>query len=132
MSIKVDVGTPPEGYKEWTTALVKFHGFVNLPTTRGEYVASPKISCFGHQWRLRLYPGGNNRSDEGYATISFVHGSNTSITIQHGYSVRDADGKEVVYMNRSQMSLVLLVHKLQGIMHGLPQTLPGDRHLWNY
>ena len=49
MSIKLDVGTPPEGYKEWTNALVRFHGFVNLPTTRGEFVASPKISCFGHQ-----------------------------------------------------------------------------------
>ena len=79
MSIKLDVGTPPEGYKEWTNALVRFHGFVNLPTTRGEFVASPKISCFGHQWRLRLYPGGHANSPESYVAVDLGNISNTSI-----------------------------------------------------
>ena len=34
----MDVGTPPEGYKEWSTALVRFHGFANLSTTRDDHV----------------------------------------------------------------------------------------------
>jgi len=102
MSIALDVGTPPEGYKEWTHALVRFHGFANLPTTRDEYVESPEFSCFGHQWVLKLYPGGRDNSDEGYVAIGIVNRSNTSIKIQYCYSVRDADGKEVMYGTQAQ------------------------------
>jgi len=102
MSIALDVGTPPEGYKEWTHALVRFHGFANLPITRDEYVESPEFSCFGHQWVLKLYPGGRDNSDEGYVAIGIVNRSNTSIKIQYCYSVRDADGKEVMYGTQAQ------------------------------
>ena len=94
----MDVGTPPEGYKEWTTAaLVRFHGFANLTTTRGEYVLSPEFSCFGHQWRLKLYPGGHTVSDEGYVGVSLRNSrSDTSIKIKYCLSVRDEDDDEVV------------------------------------
>jgi len=94
---RVDVGTPPENFEGWTTINVCFHGFANLPTTRDEYVRSPQFSCFGHQWQLKLYPGGYEHSDEGCVTVDFVNRSNTSIKIQYGYSIRDADGKEVVH-----------------------------------
>ena len=97
MSIEVDVGTPPEGYKEWTTALVRFHGFANLTTTSGEVVLSPEFSCFGLQWRLELYPGGRDNSDEGYVSIALVNKSNTSIKVKWGCSLRDANGKELVH-----------------------------------
>jgi len=97
MSIKVDIGIPPEGSKEWSTALFRFHGFANLPTTRGVSVSSPNFSCFGHQLALRLYPGGSNTSSEGFVAVQLVNKSNTSIKIQYGYSVRDANGKEVVH-----------------------------------
>jgi len=97
MSIKVDVGTPPEGYKEWTTALVHFHGFANQSTTRGEEVVSPKFSCFGHQWSLIIYPGGEEDSDEGCVSLGLINRSNASIGIQWSFSVRNADCKEVVH-----------------------------------
>ena len=97
MSIKVDVGTPPEGYKEWTTALVRFHGFANLTTTRGANVQSPKFSCFGHQLRVDIYPGGIAQSGEGYAAVVLCNMTDTSITMQLGYSIKDVDGKEVLH-----------------------------------
>jgi len=97
MSIEVDVGTPPEGCKDWITTVIRFHGFANLPTTRDEYVSSPEFSCFGHQWRLDLYPGGEEDSEVGYVDVELANLSNTSIKIQYGYSVRNADGKEVVH-----------------------------------
>ena len=98
MSI-IDVGTPPDGFKTegWTTTVVRFHGFANLTTTRGDYVKSTKFSCLGHQWRLYIYPGGRINSDEGYAAVALSNQLNTTIKIQYGYSVKDADGKEVVY-----------------------------------
>ena len=91
MSIELDVGTPPNGFKDWTTALVRFHGFADLTTTRGEYVQSPKFSCFGHQWRLIIYPGGEEDSREGYVGVNLSNFSNKSIEIRYGLSVRDAD-----------------------------------------
>jgi len=97
MSIKVIVGTPPEGYKEWTNALVHFHGFANQSTTRGEEVVSPKFSCFGHQWSLIIYPGGEEDSDERCVSLGLINRSNASIGIQWSFSVRNADCKEVVH-----------------------------------
>ena len=95
----MDVGAPPEGYKEWTTALVRFHGFANLSTIRGESVISPQFSCLGHQWKLCLYPGGivSHSAGEGYAAVVLCNMTDASITTQLGYSIKDVDGKEVVH-----------------------------------
>jgi len=95
----MEVGTPSVSLSGWTTTEVRFHGFANLSATRDNEnkVKSPEFSCFGHQWTLVLYPGGRSISDEGYAAVSLCNRSNTRIKIQYGFSVRDADGKEVVY-----------------------------------
>ena len=77
--------------------MVRFHGFGDLTTTRDEYVKSPIFSCFGHQWRLYIYPGGKNDSREGYVAVKLVNRSTSIIKIQYGYSIKDADGKEVVH-----------------------------------
>ena len=61
------------------------------------YITSPEFSCFGHQWRLDLYPGGEEDSEVGYVDVELVNRSNTSIKIEYGYSVRNEDGKEVVH-----------------------------------
>ena len=83
-----------------------------ISTTRGEVVGSPEFSCFGHQWKLSLYPGGVVESRDGYAASGLSNISNKAIKIQCGYNVRNADGKEVVYH-------VSLVHQIQmAIMHG--------------
>ena len=90
----VDVGTPPDGIiDDWTTTVVRFHGYSDLSTTRGECVTSPEFLCFGHRWELQLYPGGISVSPEGYAAVSLVNMADTSIKVQWGYSVKDADGR---------------------------------------
>ena len=93
----VHVGTPPGDFKDWRTINVYFHRLADLPTTRGEKVRSPEFSCFGHQWKLKLYPGGGTNSPEGYISIYLCNISNKSINIQFDFGVRDADGKEVLY-----------------------------------
>ena len=49
-----------------------FHGFANLSTTRDERVESPEFSCFGHQWVLKVCPGGEEDSKEGYAAVELA------------------------------------------------------------
>jgi len=97
---RVDVGTPPERFEHWTTINVCFHGFADLSTMRDECVDSPNFFRFGHKWKLKLYPGGDEDSEEGYAAVSLVNCSNKSINIQWGCSVRDVNDKEVVYCKK--------------------------------
>jgi len=99
MSIKVDVGTPPDGFEGWTSVVVRFHGFATLPTTRDEsnYITSSEFSCFGHQWVVDLYPGGHTMSEEGYVSVSLRNRSNTSIKINYCFGAMDANCREVVH-----------------------------------
>jgi len=96
------VGTAPTDFVDWTTTKVYFHGFAELSTTRDEFVRSPKFPCFGHQWRLKLYPGGEEDSPEGYIAVGLCNKSYTSINVQWGCMVRDANYKEVIH-NRLQI-----------------------------
>ena len=95
--VKVDVGTPTGDIKDWSTAEVRFHDFTNLTTTSGECVPSPEFTCLGHQWVLKLYPGGRHDADEGYVSVSikFTNSTCKDIEIEYGFSVKDAAGKEV-------------------------------------
>ena len=93
----VIVGTPSLCLDGWTRTEVCFHGFSDLSTTRDEEVASPIFSCFGHTWLVELYPGGDEKSNDGYVAIDLGNMSNEAIKIQYGFSVRDAAGKEIVY-----------------------------------
>ena len=98
MSIKVDVGTPPSNFEDWTTAEVRFHGFADLTTERDEPVESPEFSCLGHQWRVDLYPGGDEHSNDGYVAVRLSNMTNKkSIIIEWCCIVRDAASKEIVY-----------------------------------
>ena len=95
---RVDVGTPLKNFRGWTITEVNFHGFADLSTTRDECVESPEFSCFGHQWALRLYPGGRtDYDDDGYVAVALCNRSNKGIKTLYAYSVRDANCKEVVH-----------------------------------
>ena len=94
----IDVGRPSSDFGGWTTAEVRFHGFADLSTTRGEDVVSPEFACFGHKWVLDLYPGGiAGGSDDGMVAVYLSNTSDESIKVQFGLRVRDAAGKEVVH-----------------------------------
>ena len=89
----VDVGTPPSSLNEWEIINVRYHDFENLTTTRGDAVLSPGFTCFGHQWCVRIYPGGKTNSDDGKVGIFLHNRSNKSITLQFGFSVKNKDHK---------------------------------------
>ena len=91
---KVHVGTPPTR-KEWEVIEVHYNEFEGLPSERGVPVHSPEFTCFGHKWRLQIYPGGDTRVDDGMVAVFLENLSNESITIQYGFSVKSKDGKVV-------------------------------------
>jgi hypothetical protein len=49
---------------------VKFDNFKELPSEKGHLVESTKLSCFGHEWRLDIYPGGHEEASDGMVTLS--------------------------------------------------------------
>ena len=134
--MSINVGTPPAGFRGWTMTAVNFHGFANLTTTRGEYVESPEFSCFGHQWVLNIYPGGEEDSDEGFVALRLVNRSNTSIKIEYGYSARGTYGLEMVnHVNpvTNEFSAAGSRRSSWCITNlGILQTLPDDQHFWMY
>ena len=92
---------PSNDFSGWTTTEVRFHNFANLSTETDEYEYSPQFSSLGHEWRLVIYPGGTEDSDEGYVVFDLCNRSNRNIKLEYGYSVRDAAGKEVVHKKPS-------------------------------
>ncbi|EJK76775.1 hypothetical protein THAOC_01445, partial [Thalassiosira oceanica] len=65
----VHVGTPPGPLSDWIMREVHFHEFEGLTTEREAMVKPPEFSCFGHQWGVAMYPGGKERSEEGYVAV---------------------------------------------------------------
>ena len=94
----VHVGTPPSDLGTWTTTEVCFHKFADLTTTRNEHVYSPEFTCLGHRWTVKIFPGGDDGSKEGYVGMYLFNESDADITVQYGFSIRDVAGKEVVHL----------------------------------
>ena len=124
--VKVDVGTPTGDIKDWSTAEVRFHDFANLTTTIGECVLSPEFTCLGHQWQLKLYPGGRHNADEGYASIKLSNFSCKDIEIEYGFSLKDAAGREVGHRSPKTRMFPGTERRI-GHSH---KKLPSDHVLW--
>ena len=79
---KVSVGCPPSR-EGWKSFMFHFHDFTNLATTRNHYVPSPEFTCNGHQWQLRIYPGGNSEAADGRVSVFLHHVSDEYITVSY-------------------------------------------------
>ena len=93
---KVSVGCPPcssGSGEERTSFRFRIHDFANLDTTKNHFVASPEFSCNGHQWELRVYPGGNSQAIEGKVSAYLAHLSKKTITVGYGIKIVDKFGK---------------------------------------
>jgi speckle-type POZ protein len=52
------------------TIRVVFHNFEKLPHDRDEYTESPVTLCHGYQWKLALFPGGDDESPKDTVHLS--------------------------------------------------------------
>ena len=70
-----EIGRPPKRLlrkKEQMT--FKMHNFAQCAAKRGEYRLSPKLQAHGYNWKLQIYPRGDNRSNESTEYVScFLH-----------------------------------------------------------
>ena len=78
----------------FTSYMFQFHDFANLRTTKNRFVTSPKFTCFGHQWELRVFPGGDNLSAEGKVSAYLAHLSKGTITATVVIKVIDMFGRK--------------------------------------
>lgn len=97
----VAVGTPPANYSysnHQKIVEVHFHGFEDLPSDRGAKTMSPTFTCLGREWRLAIFPGGDDYSDEGYMAVYLYHLSPGTVCISSDFRVCDReDGETVAY-----------------------------------
>ena len=114
---KIDVGTPSSAatskYNEWEMIEVHYHDFENLTKTMRDFVLSPEFTCFGHQWCLKLYPGGSNIKRK--VAIYLEH-------LSSGGSIRIQFGLCVINKNRGWSGFVT---EADGVEFSLSKTVSG-------
>ena len=107
---KVEIGAQWTTFAGWTTTEVIFHGFTDISYK----VDSPEFSCFGDQWQLELWATtGDERSNHIGAELvnlssrTYSDDEINEITfgynfrgLEFGYSIRDADGDEMIHLVR--------------------------------
>ena len=104
ITASVHCGTPPKGYREWTTTKIHFHGFLDLSTERGVGFASPEFMALGNTWLAMLYPGGHNKSRPGWIAVFLKNQSNMSIKVKLGFRIINRKGKQVANKHKSTYS----------------------------
>ena len=86
----------------WKSFQFLFHNFAALDTTEDHYIASPEFTCNGHQWELRLYPGGESDATEGYVSAHLCHLSEGSITATFKIRILDKEGNVYTEINEKE------------------------------
>ena len=55
---------------EWKTVRAVFPNFAELPSERGVQIDSPNLKCHGLEWRVEIFPGGDDSSSKNDAFVS--------------------------------------------------------------
>ena len=88
----VQVGAPPGRLSDWVIAPVQFNGFEGLTTVKEEFIAAPKFSCFGHQWQLVIFPGGDDDSSAGYVALRLQNCTEEAIGVDYKFIIKHPSG----------------------------------------
>jgi hypothetical protein len=88
---------PPHQISMDDVKLVHFHNFESLATTKGEMVESPEFECAGHKWKLQLYPGGHDESEDDEIAVALVCAIQSSECFRADYciNVNKADARNL-------------------------------------
>lgn len=83
---------PSSGFEMFKVTIPNFENTTS--TSRGIFIDGPKFNAFGHEWKFKLYPGGyDSQATKGMmSALLTTIGSDTSITLDHKYLVRDNEG----------------------------------------
>lgn len=100
----VTVGVPPAAFQENQIINVHFHEFNTFQTNRGQGVKSPAFSCFNHEWRVEMYPGGHDEALDGNTSIYLRHLSEGPVSIDFEFVLNDAGIKRFFRVKRDTLS----------------------------
>jgi hypothetical protein len=73
----------------WKSFQFDVQNFKDLLTTKNHCVVTPEFSCNGHDWRLHIYPGGDDDAAGGWVSIYLIHRSEGSITASFELTILD-------------------------------------------
>jgi len=88
---KVSAAPPPP---RWKSFHFNVQNFKDLPTTRDHYVETPEFTCNGHQWALKIFPGGSDTATEGDVSMYLMHRSEGNISVNYELQIIDKFGKK--------------------------------------
>ena len=89
----IDVGVPTLEYLNSGRFIFVFHRFESPPCKKGDFNYSDEFQCFGHDWMLRLYSGGDEWDDEGKISLRLGHLSEGYIGVDIELSLIDSKGR---------------------------------------
>ena len=92
----LDVGKPPSSRKDRNSFKVLFHAFRDLSTEKEHAIDSPTFLCNGHEWFLRMYPGGFADAENGQVSIFLHHAGSDSAELSFKVSILDKFGQEYI------------------------------------
>ena len=89
-------GTPPSNYECKESKTFHIHNVLDLPDTKGDdnVVKLPEFKCFGHTWRLDVYPGGEDKASDGNVTVYIHNLTSLGIALEYKITLLDADDNE--------------------------------------
>ena len=88
---KVSIATVAKTREGWSSFRFNLKNFKGLTLAENRYVDTPEFSCNGHDWVLRIYPGGKFVK---YVSIFLYHRSEGSITADFELMVIDKFGNK--------------------------------------
>eukprot|EP00956_Cyclotella_meneghiniana_P034203 scaffold102385_cov55-Cyclotella_meneghiniana.AAC.4 len=93
------IGTPPSALGCWESKTIYVHDFLNLSDTKSDdnVVYSPEFKCFGHFWKLVVFPGGSEVASDGNVSLFIDNMSGETITTDCKISVLKKDGNTSQY-----------------------------------
>mmetsp|Transcript_8093 Transcript_8093/g.12693 ORF Transcript_8093/g.12693 Transcript_8093/m.12693 type:complete len:421 (+) Transcript_8093:57-1319(+) len=71
--ILIDIAQPREGWKSFQFTVAHFLEYMDLSSESNDCILTPKFSCRGHQWSLRIFPGGDSDATAGFLSVYLDH-----------------------------------------------------------
>eukprot|EP00956_Cyclotella_meneghiniana_P024574 scaffold49508_cov47-Cyclotella_meneghiniana.AAC.7 len=104
------IGTPPPEFME--SKLIYVHDYLKLSHIRSNanFVTSPRFWCFGHEWELRVYPGGDEESDgsDTRGSIHLRHCSCGEIEIEWSVMLMQDGGERFISVDSADAPLNMI------------------------
>ena len=80
----------PRRDERWKSFQFHIHDFAHYP--RGRFLTCPTFTSNGHRWNLYVYPGGDDKANEGYVSAYLCHLSARDITATYAIHFVDKFG----------------------------------------